>query len=247
MGIFPLQVSIQSVVSKSHTKGALQNLVVKKGSPSVLDKNEYTVTSVVKSNIPPPLLPVNNNSATVPSKESKEQGHQSEGCISGQSPVCDPLSATLNGRSPRESMQCNLKLSGKPAHVTSEVVKIVPPRILNTRFVPDTSSPSGYKVSMPSSTQSSSVQVIDLTQQCSLDTSPPANGITISTPTKPLPVVGTSQLQKKTTPSTSEAVIDSNSHRNNSTSSTPTKGWRLMLLVSTISCFTFTCSWYTFG
>lgn len=236
---FPLQIPFQSVISKPQFKGIPQPSASEKqdndaGVLTPVKNRDCCITSVLKTSVPPPLLSVKDNTVTISNREhcildSSNNPQKPEISQLVMSPVCD---SSLNGR----SIPASSALQQNFGTVKNEILKVVPSRRVNPCFTTDVSSPTGYKVSVPSATQSGSVQVIDLTRHCSLDTHLHVNGVTTATPsshTKCLSVMSTSQVPKEASLNSvtrlcnSDVTSDPTPHvitRNGSTSSTSTKG-----------------------
>lgn len=102
-----------------------------------------------------------------------------------KSPKSEASFGLLGNRSQAVSLvlqQQNLQVSPKTTVVNNETVKVVPSTILSPRILTDVSSPAS-KGSMPTTTQSGTVQVIDLTRHSISDAHLSKNGIAAATAT----------------------------------------------------------------
>lgn len=143
---------------------------------SLISTNTPTLTSLESSGIS--IVTVDSGARTIPQPNKSplsDSSVESVGSTNTTTPtVIQQLSATPN--------------------YSSELVKVVPSRVINPHnLTSDATSPTGFKVSVSStSIQSGTVQVIDLTKQCSSDTQVAA---TPSQTTPPLQL--TPQLPKQ--------------------------------------------------
>ena len=168
------------------------------------------LSSLVRSNVPP-LLSIGDCDIMAGSREPG---------ISESS----NLSTSLG----KSSGTIGFQHSGCTTSTDNELVKRVPSRIINPHVIADSST--GYRVTVPTTTLSGTVQVIDLTSHVSSDThlkNDVSNSPIFSCRSSPF--VSTSQMPKETKNSVSEMSV-SNEGTNDftpiiSSSSIPTKGY----------------------
>lgn len=134
--------------------------------------SDVRIPALVKTGLPP-LLAVGSD---VREESTLEDSYLQKPRISH--PVGSPI-GDRSFMSTSTSTPQTLSFTGNTPLTNTEAVSVVPSRILNPHFITQPHSSTTYKVSRPTTTQSGSVQVIDLTRD---GTRTQRNGVAAGTP-----------------------------------------------------------------